>query len=155
MKTFKQLVAEHEQHVAEIMPWDLEEKLNQDNPPTLLDVREAAEFSAMHIKGSINVPRGILEIVCDNDNKENATELINARNQEIAVICGSGKRSVMASSTMKKMGYTKSISLKTGLKGWNDYNLPLIDKNGNNINPDKVETYLNFDTKPTQFTHRK
>jgi rhodanese-related sulfurtransferase len=109
----------------------------------------------MHIKGSINAPRGILEIVCDNDNKENATELINARNQEIAVICGSGKRSVMASSTMKKMGYTKSISLKTGLKGWNDYNLPLIDKNGNNINPDKVETYLNFDTKPTQFTHRK
>ena len=109
----------------------------------------------MHIKGSINAPRGTLEIVCDNDNKENATELINARNQEIAVICGSGKRSVMASSTMKKMGYTKSISLKTGLKGWNDYNLPLIDKNGNNINPDKVKTYLNFDTKPTQFTHRK
>lgn len=101
MRTFKQLVAKHEQHIAELMPWDLEEKLNQDNPPILLDVREPAEFSAMHIKGSINVPRGILEIVCDNDNKENAPELINARNQEVTVICGSGKRSVMAASTIK------------------------------------------------------
>jgi len=53
------------------------------------------------------------------------------------------------------MSYTKSISLKTGLKGWNDYNLPLIDKDGNNINSDKVEMFLSFNTKPTQFTHRE
>ncbi len=154
MKTFQQLVAEHEQYVTELMPWDLEEKLNQDNPPMQLDVREPLEFSAMHIKGSINVPRGILEIVCDNSNKEDAPELINARNQEIIVICGSGKRSIMAASAMKKMGYTKPISLKTGLKGWNDFNLPLIDKDGNSINPDKVEKHLSFNIKPTQFTCR-
>jgi len=88
----------------------------------------------------------------DYDNQEDALELVNARQQEIVVICGSGKRSVMAANTMKMMGYVKAISLKTGLKGWNDYDLPLVDNYGNTADLEQVQTFLSFNTAPTQFT---
>jgi len=142
MKTFKQLIAEHAMHVTELMPWDLEEKLNQNDQPLLLDIREPAEFSAMHIKDSINVPRGILESACDYDYYETVPELVKARDQEIIIICRSGNRSVMAASTMTQMGYSKTASLKTGLKGWNDYYKPLVDSNENEVDAEFAETFL-------------
>ena len=154
MKNFQALVDENARDIAELMPWEVEEKLNQTSPPMLLDVREADEFSSMHITGSLNVPRGILEVVCDFDNKETAPEFVNARDKEIVVICGSGKRSIMAANTMQKMGYKNISSLKTGLKGWNDADLPLVDKRGNSIDPEQVGKFLSFNTQPTQYTHR-
>ncbi len=143
MKTFKQLVAEHAKYVTELMPWDLEAKLNQHgHSPLLLDIREPAEFEAMHIKDSINVPRGILESACDYDYYETVPELVKARDQEIIILCRSGNRSVMAASTMQEMGYCNTTSLKTGLKGWNDYNQPLIDHHGKTVNADVAEKFL-------------
>ncbi len=59
MKSFQNLVDENSKLIDELMPWGLEEKLNQNNPPMLLDIREPAEFSSMHIQGSAKVPRGI------------------------------------------------------------------------------------------------
>jgi rhodanese-related sulfurtransferase len=108
------------------MPWDLEERLLGHNKPLLLDIREADEFIAMHIQDSINIPRGILENACDYNYYETVPELVNNKNQEIIVLCRSGNRSVMAASTMQEMGYNNTHSLKTGLKGWNDYDQPLV-----------------------------
>ena len=44
MKSFKGLVAEHAKYITELMPWDLEEKLVGNEPPLILDIREAEEF---------------------------------------------------------------------------------------------------------------
>ena len=151
MKSFQDLVDEITKHVTEIMPWDLDEKLKQNNPPLVLDVREIPEFENMHIRGSFNIPRGILEIACDYDNEKDAPHLVGARKQEVVVVCGSGKRSVMAANSMKQMGYKKIFSLKTGIKGWNDYDLPLVNKNGNQVDADKVGKFLSFSTTPLQF----
>lgn len=151
MKTFKQLVAEHAKHVTELMPWDLEAKLNQHGQsPLLLDIREPAEFGAMHIKDSIHVPRGILESACDYDYYETVPELVKARDQEIIIICRSGNRSVMAASTMQEMGYSNTASLKTGLKGWNDYDQPLVDNDANIVDAEIAEEFLNPKIKPKQ-----
>ncbi|MDH3609703.1 MAG: rhodanese-like domain-containing protein [Gammaproteobacteria bacterium] len=151
MKTFKQLVAEHAKHVTELMPWDLEAKLNQHgHSPLLLDIREPAEFAAMHIKDSINVPRGILESACDYDYYETVPELVKARDQEIIIICRSGNRSVMAASTMQEMGYSNTASLKTGLKGWNDYNQSLVNNDANIVDAEIAEEFLNPEIKPKQ-----
>lgn len=132
------------------MPWDVEEKLNQNHPPLLLDIRESYEFFAMHIKGSMNVPRGILESACDYNYSETEPSLVNDRKQEIIVICRSGNRSVLAASTMQQMGFSNVSSLKTGLKGWNDFDQLLIDQNGNKVNAEQAEAYLSPDVKPEQ-----
>ncbi len=150
MKSFKDLVAEHEEHVDEIMPWDLAEKLANNKKLYLLDIREPNEFASMHIKNSINVPRGILESACDYGYSETIPELVQARETEIVVICRSGNRSVLAAHTMKQMGYAKAASLKTGLKGWNDYEQTLVDGNQMEINPDTAEKFLSPKIKPEQ-----
>ena len=151
MKSFQELVDDSTKHVSEIMPWDLEEKLKQDNPPLVLDVREIPEFENMHIRGSMNIPRGILEIACDYDNEKDAPELVHARKQEVVVVCGSGKRSIMAANSMQQMGYENIHSLKTGIKGWNDYDLPLLNKNGHQVDADDVSKFLSFSTTPLLF----
>jgi len=154
MKTFKQLVAEHAEHVNELMPWDVEEKLNQKQPPLLLDIREPAEFAAMHIENAINIPRGILESACDYDYSETEVALVNNRSQEIIVICRSGNRSVLATSTMQQMGYSNTASLKTGLKGWNDYDQPLVDQHGKVVDAEVAEDFLSPVVKPEQYSRK-
>ncbi len=148
MKTFSQLVAESAKNIDEIFPWDLDEK--KDNLPMLLDIREPYEFEAMHIKGSINVPRGILETACEYDFEETVPELVEAREKEIVVICRSGNRSVFAAEVMKMMGYKNAVSLKTGLRGWVDYELPLVDANEQEVDEDEADEYFTPRLRPEQ-----
>ncbi len=150
MKTFSQLVAESAENVTEIFPWDLEDRL--DNPPMLLDIREPYEFDAMHVKGSLNVPRGILENACEYDFEETVPELVEARDKEIVVICRSGNRSIFAAEVMQKMGYRNVVSLKTGLRGWVDYELPLVDANGQEVDEDAADDYFTPKLRPEQMS---
>ncbi len=142
MKTFNDLINDALPFIKEVFPWDLEEKLEQKQKPLVLDIREADEYDAMHIEGSMFVPRGILEQACEWDYDETVPELVKARDREIIVVCRSGTRSVMAAFTMQLMGYANVASLKTGVRGWNDYEQPLVDKDGNEVDIDEAEEYL-------------
>ena len=155
MKTFNQLVAECQDAVTEIMPWDLEEKLQAHEHPLMVDVREPYEFCSMHIYGSINVPRGILETACEYDYEETVPELVEAREREIIVICRSGNRSLLAARVMQEMGYGNVISLKTGLRGWVDYEQPLVDEHNVNVDIDNAETYFTPHLRPDQLSPKK
>ncbi|GBE45229.1 putative adenylyltransferase/sulfurtransferase MoeZ [bacterium BMS3Bbin11] len=128
--------------VNEIMAWDLVELLDS-KVPLLLDVREPDEFKIVHIKDSLNVPRGILESACDYDYEETEPDLVTARDRDIVVICRSGYRSVLACSVMQLMGYRSVVSLKTGIKGWNDYDQTLFDGNNNELDGDDAWEMLN------------
>lgn len=152
MKTYAQLVNDCLANVKEIMPWDLEELVNSDKPPLLLDIREPYEFDALRIRNSINVPRGILESACDYDYEETVPELVAARDIPVVVICRSGYRSVLAAYTMQQMGYTDVCSLKTGIKGWNDSELPLIDNDENEVDIDDADEYFMPKLRPEQLS---
>ena len=128
--------------VNEVMPWDLAEMLEAKDP-MLLDVREADEFNMAHIRNSLCVPRGVLESACDYDYEETEPELVTARDRDIVVICRSGYRSVLACSVMQLMGYRSVVSLKTGVKGWNDYDQPLFDADDKEIDGDDAWELLN------------
>ena len=96
----------------------------------MLDIREPYEFDCMHIDGSHNVPRGVLESACEWDYEETISELVKAREREIVVVCRSGHRSLLAAKILIEMGYASVRSLKTGLRGWNDYEMPLVLREG-------------------------
>lgn len=142
MKHFNDLIAEALPDVEELFPWDLEEKLQEQDDLILLDVREPGEFDALHIKDSLNVPRGILESACDWDFDETEPALAGGRDREIIVICRSGNRSVLAAQTMQRMGFKNVISLKTGIRGWNDFEQPLYDADGNQVDIDDADEIL-------------
>lgn len=151
--TYKALVqacldSEHNR-VDEIMPWDLAEML-ETKTPLLLDVREPDEFNVAHIANSISVPRGVLESACEYDYEETEPELVTARERDIVVICRSGYRSVLACSVMQMMGYRSVVSLKTGIKGWNDYDQPLFNANDEEMDADDTWEMLNLPIREDQ-----
>ncbi|HEY5603189.1 MAG TPA: rhodanese-like domain-containing protein [Gammaproteobacteria bacterium] len=150
MKTYQQLISECLSSVEEVFPWDLEAALQSPAKPLLLDIREPDEFQAMHIQDSINVPRGILEQSCEWDYEETVPELVNARGKPIVIICRSGNRSVLAAYTLQQMGYQNVKSLKTGLKGWTDYEQPLVDNHNQAVDIDNADEYFTSKIKPEQ-----
>lgn len=150
MSRYDDLVADALTRVKEIMPWDLSKRLSAGDAPVLLDVREPAEFAVLRIPGSINVPRGVLEQSCEWDYDETVPVLAAERGQEIVVICRSGKRSALAADTMQQMGYTNVVSLKTGVRGWNDFEQPLVDENGKAVDSDSAEKQLAPRLRPEQ-----
>ncbi|MEJ2509008.1 MAG: rhodanese-like domain-containing protein [Gammaproteobacteria bacterium] len=148
---FTDLIARCLDSVEEIFPWDLAERLADSGAtPLLLDIREPYEFEAMHIAGSINVPRGILETACEYGYEETVPELVAARERPIVVICRSGNRSVLAAHVMQLMGYRSLCSLKTGLKGWNDFEQPMIDAAGSTVDVDDADEYFTPRLRPEQ-----
>ncbi len=155
-KTYKDLVAEITPHIKECFPWDVEERMERGDDLLFLDVREAHEYDTMHIEGSLNVPRGILETAVEWDHEETEPELVKARNRQIVVVCRSGSRSVFATWSLMQMGYKYVTSLKTGLRGWNEYDLPLVDLEGNRIDPEVGDRYfanklLDYQRKPADW----
>lgn len=147
------IVAEALQRVREIMPWDLSRMLAAGDRPILLDVREPSEFASLHIPNSINVPRGILEQSCEWDYDETVPELAAGREQKIVVICRSGKRSVLAADTLQRMGYLNVVSLKTGVRGWNDYEQPMTNAQGESLDADDGDAILASKVRAEQHKH--
>ncbi len=150
MMTYMQLVQRCLADVPELMPWDLEERLRENPDLLILDIREPYEYDAMHIPGSLAVPRGILESACEWDYEETVPELVRARKREIVVVCRSGYRSVLAAKTMREMGYENVASLKTGVRGWNDYEQPLEDRDSKQVEIERADDYFNTQVRPDQ-----
>ena len=144
MKRYDELVADALTRVREVMPWDLAARLEAeaDAAPLLLDVREPSEFDALHIPGSINVPRGVLEQSCEWDYDETVPFLAERKDLEIVVICRSGKRSVLAAEVLQQMGYANVVSLRLGIRGWNDAELPLKNSAGQPVDVDAGDELL-------------
>ncbi|MCP3669739.1 MAG: rhodanese-like domain-containing protein [Gammaproteobacteria bacterium] len=150
MMRFIELIRECLTDVKEIMPWDLEERLAENPDLLILDVREQDEFDRMHIPNSLCVPRGILESACEWEFEETEPELVQARNREVVVVCRSGHRSVLAVHSLQILGFKNAASLKTGLRGWNDYEQPLQDVDRNEVDPDDGDVYFTTRLLPDQ-----
>lgn len=136
--------------VREIQPWDLSRQLAAGRELILLDVREPLEFGTLHIPGSINVPRGVLEQSCEWDFDETVPELACAHERGIIAICRSGYRSVLAADVMQQMGFMRVMSLKSGVRGWNDFEQPLVDAAGNTVDADVADELLMSKLRPDQ-----
>lgn len=151
MKRFTDLIKECAERVNEIFPWDLEDILEQRSV-ILLDVREPDEFKSMHIKGSINVPRGVLETACEYDFEDTVPELVVARSKEIIVICRSGNRSLFACDVMQQMGYSNVVSLKTGIRGWFESDQPMVNHENEEVSEDDADAFFTTLLRPEQLS---
>lgn len=150
MKRFTDLVAECLPHIKELFPWDLDQLRRKRPDVLLLDTREPYEFEAARIDGSLNVPRGILEAACEYGYEDTVPELVRARTRPVVVVCRSGNRSALAAWVMQQMGYQDVYSLKTGLRGWNDYELPLVKGDGEPLDVDSADEFFTTRLHPDQ-----
>lgn len=145
MKRYKDFVSDAQKDCAELMPWDLMALIDAGGDKVLLvDVRCPQEYAAMHIRGSLNISRGILEPAAEWGYDETEPELVRSRdNKKVVLICRSGNRSLLAAKTMQDMGYRDVVSLRTGLRGWNDAEYPLVNGAGQPVSLDAGDAFFN------------
>lgn len=114
--TAMDLVAQAKQQITEI---DITATQALIGNSVLLDVREPAEFTAGHLPGAVNIPRGVLEFQIGNhpgfQGKQTAS---------IVVYCQSGGRSALATHALNLLGYEKAVSMAGGFKAWTEGGLP-------------------------------
>ncbi|HEY5583229.1 MAG TPA: rhodanese-like domain-containing protein [Ruminiclostridium sp.] len=92
-----------------IRPEDAKKRLDGEDVITLLDVRTQEEYIEKHIPNSVLLPVEVIE-------KEAPSKLTD-KDATIFVYCKTGRRSVVASETLVKMGYTKVYNLG-GINDW-------------------------------------
>lgn len=142
-KTYKKLVAEALAQIQEIFPWDLQDMLSQQPETLVIDIREANEVATGTIAQALAVPRGILESACEWGYSDTVPVLAQARQRPVVLVCRSGNRSALAALTLQQLGYEQVYSLKTGIRGWNDYELPLVDQQGQLVDGELADELLN------------
>jgi glyoxylase-like metal-dependent hydrolase (beta-lactamase superfamily II)/rhodanese-related sulfurtransferase len=86
----------------------LAEQLDSSDPPLVLDVRNEDEWRDERIEGSTNQPLGRLEAGLD--------EL--PRDRRIVVHCGTGYRSAIGVSLLRRAGFERVDDLVGGLAAW-------------------------------------
>jgi rhodanese-related sulfurtransferase len=82
----------------------------------LLDVREPVEWE-QHIKGSVQVPRGLLEFVTDPQSPGHKPELDPTRR---VIVYWSGTRDALAAFILKTLGYAHVANLDGGFAAWKE-----------------------------------
>ena len=111
------LVATAKQQIKEI---DTNTAQSQLPNCLLLDVREPAEFTAGHLAGAVNIPRGVLEFQISNH-----PDFQGKQAADIIVYCQTGGRSALATYALNQLGYMQAVSMAGGFKAWAESGLPL------------------------------
>jgi rhodanese-related sulfurtransferase len=96
-------------------PVGLQELFASPDPPQLLDVRSAAEFSRGSIAAARHVELGALPAAVDQLDPH----------APIVLICLSGARSAQACQYLAQRGFTRVYNLGGGLAQWARSGLPL------------------------------
>ncbi|MDX6538525.1 MAG: sulfur-carrier protein adenylyltransferase/sulfurtransferase [Gaiellales bacterium] len=116
MASYQDLLAEVKSQISEISAADAAARLSSDEPPLLIDVREADEFDQGAIEGSVHIPRGYLESRVGAIAPDLSTPII--------VSCQSGARSAFGARSLEELGYENVSSLAGGFGGWKQNGLP-------------------------------
>lgn len=78
--------------------------------PRVLDVRSPAEYEAVHIPGSYNVPLDLLQ--------EHREEVTRHLDEQVVLVCRSGMRAQQAGRTFADVGLSNVHILRGGITAW-------------------------------------
>lgn len=84
----------------------------------LLDVREPAEYAAIHTPNAKLLPLGEVN--------QRLKELDTYKDKPIVVICRSGRRSAQAVALLQEAGFTQVSNVQGGIQAWEQAGLEVI-----------------------------
>jgi hydroxyacylglutathione hydrolase len=96
---------------------ELAAALRRKDAVTVLDVRADGEWIAGHIEGAVHVHGGLLDDRLDE---------VPRNGRPLAVICGSGYRSTVAASVLKRAGFGDVRNVPGGMRAWRSAGLPVV-----------------------------
>jgi rhodanese-related sulfurtransferase len=92
----------------EIDTLTLKERLDGENPPAVLDVREPWELEIASLDGALSIPLGELP--------RRMAEL--PKDRPLAVMCHHGGRSAQATAWLRNQGFDGAMNVAGGIDGW-------------------------------------
>jgi hydroxyacylglutathione hydrolase len=96
---------------------NLEELLELDKAPVVLDVRSGFEFGSGHIKGALHAPLPSL--------LKSASAAVKQKTDPLVIVCEHGPRAQVAAMYLRFRGY-KSVELLDGhMSKWRGSNRPM------------------------------
>ena len=110
MKTAHDLVAAAKSRVREISVADAAQSIREAS--VLVDVREADEFAAGHVPGSVHISRGMLEF------RFSGMPALQSRDIKIVLYCKTGGRAALAGVALQDMGYLNVQNIAGGFDAW-------------------------------------
>jgi rhodanese-related sulfurtransferase len=87
----------------------LNDMIDTGHAPRLVDVRTPAEFEAVHIAGSYNVPLDLLQ-----EHRAEFAEHLD----DVILVCRSGQRAKTAEETLRQAGLSNVHILEGGVTAW-------------------------------------
>jgi rhodanese-related sulfurtransferase len=84
----------------------------------LLDVREPAEYAAIHAPNAKLIPLGEVGL--------RLKEIEAYKDKPVAVICRSGRRSAKAVALLQEAGFTQASNVQGGIQAWEQAGLEVI-----------------------------
>jgi sulfur-carrier protein adenylyltransferase/sulfurtransferase len=99
-------------NVPEITPTELKARIDAEDVPVLVDVREyyEADIADLPELGQLRIPTA--EFVSRLSEMDPTTELV--------IYCRSGRRSEWAARILMDRGYERVLNLKDGVLGWRE-----------------------------------
>ena len=92
----------------EITPQDLKARLDGNDRPVLLDVRDDWETKLCRLDNALHIPMEELELRTDELNPAD----------DIVVYCHHGVRSAAVADYLRRLGFTRVRNLSGGLDAW-------------------------------------
>ena len=127
IKSSKELVKEANETIKIMSPEEVKKAYDKDEV-TLIDVRDVRElWKEGTIKGSIHIPRGMLEFWLDPQSsyyQEN--KLGEVKN--LVLFCALGFRSALATKSLKEMGFKNVANASGGFDSLKKIGLPIMIK---------------------------
>lgn len=98
---------------------DLKSDMDAEEPYILVDVRTPGEHDLGYILGSVNIPRGFLELRINRESFwEDEGMYSPLKEDKLIIVCKSGTRSALAAYTLMQMGFENVYSLDGGYLAW-------------------------------------
>lgn len=86
----------------------------------LLDVREPAEYAAIHAPNAKLIPLGEVGL--------RLKEIEAYKDKPVAVICRSGRRSAKAVALLQEAGFTQASNVQGGIQAWEQAGLEVVKR---------------------------
>jgi hydroxyacylglutathione hydrolase len=103
--------------MTDLDPRELLDRIATPTPPTILDVRSAAEFAEGHVPGAKNIPFWAVPW--------RASKLGAGPDDPIVVYCGHGPRAQLAIAALRARGFTRVACLAGHMASWHEAGYPV------------------------------
>jgi molybdopterin/thiamine biosynthesis adenylyltransferase/rhodanese-related sulfurtransferase len=116
MRSYRELLQQVKSEIEEVDAAETARRLESDDPPALVDVREQDEWDEGHIPTAVHIPRGNLE--------SRIEQALPDRSRPVILYCAAGNRSAFAAKTLEELGYSTVYSLVGGYTEWKRNGFP-------------------------------